>query len=82
MREGTNFWGDKKNAVTVVHTSNPNIKLELLFETDEFKMYRFVDMAHTRYVAIKKDSASVMEYNEERKGKNVTIHVDNTIESK
>lgn len=33
----------KKNAIQVIHTDFNNIKLELLFEKDGCKMYRFYD---------------------------------------
>lgn len=81
MRDNTNFYGDKKQAVEIVKTNNPLIKLELLFDCGEFKLYRFVDMAHTRYVAVKPDSISVINDNDYKKGK-TTIIEDNSIETK
>lgn len=81
IREDTNYWGDKKKSIKTVDTNNNDIKLELLFECDEFKVYRFIDMAHTRYVAVKKDSISTIEINKKNRDKNQIIE-DNKIETK
>ena len=81
MRDDTNNWGEKKPAIKQVESSNPAFKVELIFETSDLKVYRFVDMAHTRYVAVKKDSVTVNSTTSVKSGK-TTTYEDDGIETK
>lgn len=78
VRESGSNYGNKKQAEGIVQTTNPNVKLELLFSTDEFSVYRFIDMKHSRYIAVKHNSievSSVMTYSSGKKLKST----DNSI---
>lgn len=59
---------------------NKDIMLDLLFEVDGVKIYRFIDMGHSRYIAIQNNKISVISETEERQGKR-RIYEDSTIET-
>jgi hypothetical protein len=74
---GTNF-GNKKPALSEQSLGKDGVfKVDLLFEIDGYRVYRFVDNAHDRYLVIPiegKRTAQVLSEESESNGKSTNYH--------
>lgn len=77
----TGNWGNKKPALETYKVGkNDSYNLDYLFTIPgtEVKIYRVIDMAHTRYVAVAPDMVSVTSTTSKKEGKTTTYN-DSTI---
>ena len=77
-------WGNAKSPIETWRVGkNEDIKLDYLFEIPEtgVKIYRFIDMAHTRYVAVQSNKISVISTTPKQVSKNKKEYSDNLIET-
>ena len=82
IRDNGNNYGNKKPALSEqVLGKDGAFKVDLLFEIDEYRVYRFVDNAHDRYLVIPigdKRVAQVLSETDQKQGK-TTIYEDSSI---
>jgi hypothetical protein len=57
-----NLMGDQKPALRSIDHLNPSVKMDVIDEIPSLGIIviRFIDAGHTRYIAIRKDSISVL----------------------